>query len=192
MAHSFDEHRTQLAASLREPVTADLNAPFVRAFVRPLGLDRAATDAFVSAIDDLGRSDAPVQARDPLWAPVFRLVLRPAAFALQAIVARIDAPADRTLIELQRLRQRNEYRRERETERQRRKAERDAARLEKVQLAEAAREAEQRARQERIEASEREKRDLKAARERHKLQHQRAKRRAARMSQIRRRLGLGL
>lgn len=113
LARNFDEHRTMLAASLREPQTPDLNAAFVRAFVRPFGLDRSATDAFVSAMDDLGRSDAPPRARDPLWVPVFRLVLRPAAFMLQRIVAHVDAPADRTLIELKRLRQRIEYRHER-------------------------------------------------------------------------------
>ena len=192
MARSFDEHRTQLSASLREPVSADLNAAFVRAFVRPLGLDRSATDAFVSAMDDLGRSAAPGPARESLWAPVFRLLLRPAALAMHAIVTRVEDPADRMLIELQRLRRRNEYRRERETERQQRKAEREAARLEKVRLAEAARQEEQRARQERIEASEREKGALKAARERRKLQHQRVKRRAAMMGQIKRRLGLGM
>ena len=45
LARNFDEHRTQLAASLREPQTPDLNAAFVRAFVRPFGLDRSATDA---------------------------------------------------------------------------------------------------------------------------------------------------
>jgi hypothetical protein len=192
LARNFDEHRTLLAASLREPQTQDLNAAFVRAFVRPFGLDRSATDAFVSAMDDLGRSDAPPRARDPLWAPVFRLVLRPAAFMLERIVAWVDAPSDRTLIELKRLRQRTEYRRERETERQRRETAREAERSEKVRLAEVARQEAQRARQERIEASEREKRVFRAARERRKLQHQRGKRRAAVVGQIKRRLGLGL
>ena len=192
LARNFDEHRTMLAASLREPQTPDLNAAFVRAFVRPFGLDRSATDAFVSAMDDLGRSDAPPRARDPLWVPVFRLVLRPAAFMLQRIVAHVDAPADRTLIELKRLRQRIEYRHERETERQRREAAREAERSEKVRLAEVARQEAQRARQELIEASEREKRALRAARERRKLQHERGKRRAAVVGQIKRRLGLGL
>jgi hypothetical protein len=181
----------QLAASLREPVTADLNADFVRAFVRPLGLGHSATDAFIDAIDELGRSQAPAPARQPLWAPAVRLVLRPAASALQAVVARVDAPADRTLIELKRLRQRIEYRRERETERQRRDTEREAERTEKVRRADTARQEEQRARQERIAVSEREKRALKAARERHKRQHQRGKRRAVVMGQIKRRLGLG-
>ena len=192
MAHDFDEHRTQLAASLREPVTADLNTAFVRAFVRPFGLDRSATDAFVSAIDDLGRGDAPARERDPVWAPVLRLALRPAAFVLQRIVAHVDAPADRTLIELKRLRQRIEYRRERETERQRRNTERQSERAERVRRSEAARQEEQCARQERIAASEREKRALRAAREQRKSRHQRGKRRAAVMGQIKRRLGLGL
>ena len=192
LARDFDEHRVQLAASLREPASPDLNADFVRAFVRPLGLDRSATDAFIDAVDELGRSDAPAPARQPLWAPVVRLALRPAASVLQTVVASVDAPADRTLIELKRLRQRIEYRRERETERQRRDAEREAEHAEKVRRAETARQEEQRARQERIAASEREKRALKAARERRKRQHQRSKRRAVVMGQIKRRLGLRL
>jgi hypothetical protein len=191
LARGFDEHRVQLAASLREPVTADLNADFVRAFVRPLGLGHSATDAFIDAIDELGRSQAPAPARQPLWAPVVRLALRPAASVLQGVVARVDAPTDRTLIELKRLRQRIEYRREREAERQQRDAEREAERAEKVRRADTARQEEQRARQERIALSEREKRALKAARERHKRQHQRGKRRAVVMGQIKRRLGLG-
>ena len=192
LAHSFDEHRTQLAASLHGPIAADLNEAFVRAFVRPLGLDRSATDAFVSAIDDLGRSVAPGPAREPRWASVFRMGLRPVALATHALVARVTEPADRTLIELQRLRQRNEYRRERETERQQRQTEREAARLEKGRLSEAVRQEALQARQARIEASEHGKRALKAARERRMGQHQRAKRRAAVMRQIKRRLGFGL
>lgn len=192
LARDFDEHRAQLAASLREPIRTDLNAGFVRAFVRPLGLDRSATDAFIDAIDELGRSEAPAAARQPMWAPTVRLALRPAASVLQAVLARVDAPADRTLIELQRLRQRIEYRRGRETERQQRDAAREAERAEKVRRAEAARQEEQHALQERIAVSEREKRALKAARERRKRQHQRGKRRTVVMGQIKRRLGLGL
>ena len=191
VARSFDEHRTQLAASLREPVAADLNVPFVTAFVRPLGLDRAATDAFVGAIEDLGRAAAPEPVREPPWAPALRLMLSPAAMAMRAVVARVDNPGDRTVLELQRARRRDAYRREREVERQQRLAERETARLDKVRLAAEARREELQARQARIEASEREKLALKAARERRTQHHRRAKRRAAVMSQIKRRLGLG-
>ena len=191
VARSFDEHRTQLAASLREPAATDSNLPFVSAFVRPLGLDLAATDAFVEAVEDLGRAAAPDPAREPSWAPALRLALTPVAVAMRAVVARVDDPEDRTVMELQRARRRDAYRREREAERQQRLAEREAARLDKVRLAAEARQEEQRARQARIEASEREKSASKAARERRHLYHRRAKRRAAVMNQIKRRLGLG-
>lgn len=192
VARNFDEHRAQLAASLREQVGPQLNAAFVRAFVRPLGLERAATDIYVDAIAELGRSASPEPAHDSIWAPMFRMMLRPGALALHTYVAGLEEPADRTFIELQRLHRKREYRDARETERQQRDMERQAARAEKVRLAEAARQQQERERQERVDASEREKRELKAERERRKLQHQRSKRRAAVMTQIRRRLGLGL
>ncbi|MGH7553940.1 MAG: hypothetical protein ACREMQ_13035, partial [Longimicrobiales bacterium] len=189
LARTFGEHRAQLAASLREPVSADVNAGFVTAFVRPFGLDRPATDIFVAALVDLGRSPAPAPAREPLWAPALRLLLRPAALATHAAVARIENPVDRTLLELQRARRKDEYRRERDAERQRRATEREAAHQEKVRRADAARQAELNERRERIEASEREKRARKTARESEKRQRARAKRRAAVMAQIRRRIG---
>jgi hypothetical protein len=191
VARSFDEHRTQLAASLRESVAADLNTSFVAAFVRPLGLDRSATDAFVAAVEDIGRAAAPGPAHERLWAPALRLMLFPAAAAMRAVVARAEDPEDRTVLELQRARQRDAYRRERDGERQQRQAEREAARLEKLRLSAEARQEELRAREARIAASEREKLALKSARERRTLHHRRAKRRAAVMSLIKRRLGLG-
>ena len=191
LARSFVEHRTQLSASLHEPVAADVHTPFVAAFVRPLGLHLAATDAFVASVEDLGRAAAPDPLREPLWAPALRLVLRPAAVAMRSMVARVERPADKTLLELQRARRRDSYRREREAERQQRQAEREAARADKARLAVETREEAQRVRDARIEASEREKLAGKAARERRNLQHRRAKRRAAVMGQIRRRLGLG-
>jgi hypothetical protein len=188
LARSFDDHRGQLSASLREPAAASANAGFVGEFVRPFGLDRRATDIFVTALLDLGRAPAPAPARQPLAAAALRLLLRPLAFATHAAVARMT-PADRTLLELQRVRRKDEYRRERDAERQRRETERTAAHLEKVRRADAARQAERQARRVRIDASEREKQARKAAREGEKRQHSRAKRRAAMMAQIKRRLG---
>jgi hypothetical protein len=191
VARSFDEHRTQLAASLRNPVAADLHTSFVTAFVRPLGLDRDATDAFVAAVEDLGRAAAPGPAHERPWVPALRLMLFPAAVAMRALVARSANPEDRTLLELQRARQRDAYRRERDVERQQRLTEREAVRLDKVRLAEETRQEALRARQTRIAESEREKLALKSARELRTRHHRRAKRRAAVMSLIKRRLGLG-
>jgi hypothetical protein len=189
LARSFDEHRAQLVTSLREPIAENLHAGFVRAFVRPLGLDRAATGVFGEAVLDLGRSPAAAPARVPVWAPALRLLLRPLALAAHVTVGRIENPGDRTVLELQRARRRDEYRRQRDAERQRRAVEREAAHREKIEQVEARRQMELRARRERIEASEREKRARKTERVREKQQRSRAKRRAAMLAQIKRRIG---
>jgi hypothetical protein len=58
-AHSFDEHLAQLATAVTNP-SAEIR-PFVRTFVRPHGLDVAATPLFVEAVEELaGVTPAPV------------------------------------------------------------------------------------------------------------------------------------
>jgi hypothetical protein len=190
VAHDFDEHHRQLSGTLREPERLDRNAAFVRAFLRPAGLDRPATDVFVDAVEAFGRLPAPAPDRQPRWAPALRLALWPFALAASAAVAHGRA-GDRTFRDLQRARRQEEHRRAREAERQRHQAARDAARLKKLQLAEAARHEELRVRQARLDASDREKRERRAAKERTRQQRTRAKRRAAILSRIRRRLGFG-
>ena len=190
LARSFDEHRAQLSASLGEPARHDRNERFVTAFIRPRGSDRPATDAVVAALEDLGRMPAPAPAAGPIWAPALRVLLLPLARALEVVVARAENPADRTFAQLQLVRRRDEYRRVRDAEQQRRRSEREAAHLDKVRQVEAARQAELGARQQRIEAARREKDERKATRSRQKAQHQRAKRRAALMHEIKRRIGL--
>src|SRR5690606_31250378 len=54
VTRSFPERLAQLSAALAAPVGRDeQNVRFVRAFVRPDGLDVAATPAFVRAVEDL-------------------------------------------------------------------------------------------------------------------------------------------
>ena len=190
VAHDCDAHGLQLADSLREPERVDRNAAFVQAFIRPVGLDRPATDVFVDEVETFGRAPAPDPIRSPQWAPALRLLLWPFALATSVLVARGE-PGDRTLRELQRARRQEGHRLTREAEAQQRRAAREAARLDKAQRAEAARREERRARQGRLDASDREKRDRRRLKEREKLQRTRAKRRGAILSQIRRRLGLG-
>jgi hypothetical protein len=190
VAHDFDEHRAQLAAALREPDRPDRNATFVEAFIRPHGLDRAATDVFVDAVEELGRV-AATPARAPAWAPALRLALFPLALAVHSAIVGTAAPGDRTSVELQRARRKEEHRREREAEEQRLRAARDADRAEKAARAEAARQAALAAKQARLDASERHKRDVRTAKAREKLQRERAKRRAAFKSLVKRRLGFG-
>ena len=187
VARDLDEHRAQLAAALREPDRPDRNATFVEAFIRPHGLGRAATDVFVDAVEELGRAPA-VPARAPVWAPALRMALFPLALAAHSAIVGAAVPMDRTSVELQRARRKDEHRREREAQEQRLRAARDAERAEKASRAEAARQAALREKQARLEASERLKRDVNATRTREKLQRERAKRRAAFKSQIKRRL----
>ena len=82
-ARSLEDHHRQLAASVRrESNQPGSNGQFVREFVRPHGLDRAATPVFCDAVDDLLAAPVPDPERTPLrfivlrWAiyPVFQLL----------------------------------------------------------------------------------------------------------------------
>ncbi len=82
---SFDEHHEQLAASLTGSLTPSLPlspsplAPdFVRAFVRPHGLDRPATPVFCDAVDEVLHSPAPVAEPTPFRFVLLRWAIYPA------------------------------------------------------------------------------------------------------------------
>jgi hypothetical protein len=192
LARSFDEHRAQLSASLREGEEPDRNASFVREFIRPFGLERSATDILVEAVEDLGATPAPAPDRAPAWAPAARAAMLPFGFAAHLAVTRTASPTDRTLVELQQARRKHQRQQQREAEEQRRAA----ARVEKARQAAAAREAEQRARRERLDTAQRDKVErkaaMRAAKERAKETRVRAKRRANTVAQIKRRIGLGV
>ena len=188
VARTFDEHRAQLAASLRERPDPARHAVFVREFVRPHGLDRAATETFVQAVEAFGLTPAPRPAHAPVWAPAVRAALRPLAALARTGVLH---GGDRTSFELQRARQKAQHRQQREADEQRLKAQREAERREKTAAADAARTAAVRERQERIAASERQKQELKASRQREKRQQSRLKRRAELKALLKRRLGFG-
>src|SRR5262249_11516236 len=68
VTRTFPEHLSQLASVLEQPVRRDdRNARFVRAFVRPLGLEVVATPGFVSAIEQTGALE-PLPAAEPgIW-----------------------------------------------------------------------------------------------------------------------------
>jgi hypothetical protein len=73
VGNGFDEHLAQLASAFTAP--AGERKPFVRDFVRPLGLDRPATPVFVSAVEAMqGLRVEPLHV-DPL-APAWRWALR--------------------------------------------------------------------------------------------------------------------
>ena len=190
VARTFDEHRAQLAASLAEVPRQDRNERFVTAFIRPRGLDRSATDMFVEAVEELGRTARTVPARPPLWSPAARLALLPVAMATHAAVAASTSPTDRTFVELRQAWRKEQHRREREAKEQQRQAERDAQREEKLRRVEAARADEARRHQQLLETSAREKQSRKAVKMAEKRQRERLKRRAVLKQRIKEKLGL--
>jgi hypothetical protein len=65
---SFAEHVAQLASAVAQPVRRDeRNTRFVRAFVRPQGLDVAATPALVAAIEEMGTAFPLPAAKSAAW-----------------------------------------------------------------------------------------------------------------------------
>jgi hypothetical protein len=84
VGRTWDEHAAQLEASLRGEGDDGRNERFLRRFVRPLGLDRSATEQVAEAIEELGARPAPAPEREPSYAPVVR--------KLAARLARDDGP----------------------------------------------------------------------------------------------------
>src|SRR5581483_8917167 len=80
VARTFDEHAEQLAAALRGDGDDGRNERFLKRFVRPLGLDRSASEQVADEIEELGGSPAPPPERGPLLAPGVRGLLAPWAW----------------------------------------------------------------------------------------------------------------
>lgn len=78
VAHDFGEHFRQLEEALAAPQAA--LRPFVREFVRPHGLDVAATPMFVQSVEEMARAPKPAPAGD-LLRPAARWVVRRLAAA---------------------------------------------------------------------------------------------------------------
>ena len=81
VTRSLDEHLNQLAGALARPVERDeQNMRFIRAFVRPHGLDIAATPAFVAAVEELAAARPLPAWQPPIWhramQPMVRAVAR--------------------------------------------------------------------------------------------------------------------
>jgi hypothetical protein len=182
---TFEEHHDRLLDSLHHPADAP-GAGFVREFIRPAGLDVAATPVFADAIDSLLREPAPAPVRTPAAYALLRWAMYPAFRLLRAIYG-----AD--LI-------RDDWSRK-EREHQDRKAARDRARAERRQQAaaakagqlrqraeaRAARETAERAQQEERERAVAAKAGLKQAKVREKEARARQRRRAEVRAGLRRR-----
>jgi hypothetical protein len=81
-ANSLDDHARDLAAVLdgRDP-DPDRSARFVRTFVRPCGMNVAATEQFVDALERVAAQPAPQPVAVPAWAPLIHPLLWPFAQA---------------------------------------------------------------------------------------------------------------
>ena len=74
-----EEHLEQLEESVRGRARDDRNERFLRQFVRPRGLDVAATPLYVDALEDLAARPAPALDRGSALAPLVRLGMAPLA-----------------------------------------------------------------------------------------------------------------
>jgi len=82
VAHSLDEHQAQLASALANPeVVRAQTEQFVRAFLRPRGLDAACTPVLADAIERAA-SVRSVRRRPSIGSRVLRLIVAPLALVV--------------------------------------------------------------------------------------------------------------
>jgi hypothetical protein len=182
---TLEEHHAQLAASIERPVPQP-GAGFVQAFVRPRGLDVAATPVFCDAVEELLAQPAPAPAARPLRFVVLRWLMAPAFKALRTVYGSEVFRDDWSRKERERERRREAQMRAKEERRlaQERKVEVRAAR--RAGLA-AEREATLRAREAARLQAEADKAALKRSKQDAKAARQRQKRRAGLRAGLKRR-----
>ena len=84
VARDLDEHVTQLESAVQQTATNDERCRrFVEAFVRPHGVNNAATPRLVNALEELAAKHGAVSAGAPFWAPLVRGRLARRAAALE-------------------------------------------------------------------------------------------------------------
>jgi hypothetical protein len=109
VAASVAEHAAQLEAAVAGPTQGDRGRRFVEAFVRPFGIDQAATPRLVAALEAVGAKGACRRDDGPWWAPLLQPVLSRASLRLARTLKarkekgrrqeRIKAERDAELIE---------------------------------------------------------------------------------------------
>jgi hypothetical protein len=184
-ARTLDAHLEGLSGSLTGAAPSR-NRAFVESFVRPAGLDRAAAEVFVDSVEGLAHV-APSGADAPAWAPVVRPAIWPLALLTERALARAG---DRTSHELRRLRQKAQYREEKDAAERRLEEARDRQRREKAAEAARAQQARIDERERARAQAEREKGLLKREKAREKAHKERVKRRAVLKQRIKEKLGL--
>ena len=173
---TFEEHHERLVESLRHPVAAP-GAGFVREFIRPAGLDVAATPVFADAIESLLREPAPRPVRTPAAYTLLRWAMYPAFKLLRAVYGAELIRDDWSRKE----REHQQRRAARERAREERRQQADAAKAEQLRHraeVRAAREAAERAQQQERERAVAAKVSLKDAKARDKEARARQRRRA--------------
>jgi hypothetical protein len=91
VSRTLDDHARDLARVLDgHDADPELSARFVRAFVRPAGLDVRATDRFVEALETVAAQPAPEPLAVPPWAAVIRPLLWPFARAAARRARRVS------------------------------------------------------------------------------------------------------
>ena len=84
-AATLNEHVAQLAEAVhRQPARDEKSEAFIRAFVRPYGLDVPAAERFVDAIERQMAQPAPARVRRRLWQRGLTFLMRPVALAAAA------------------------------------------------------------------------------------------------------------
>jgi hypothetical protein len=85
IAGGLDEHVRQLSACLEDPQASRAEtARFVGSFIRPHGVERAATPIFADAVTDLAMSPPPAAERPSAWHALLRPIVL--AAALPAVI----------------------------------------------------------------------------------------------------------
>jgi hypothetical protein len=79
VGRTMEEHLDQLEESLRGRADDGRNERFLRTFVRPFGLDVAATPLYVESIEELAARPPPKPDRGPAAGPIVRQALAPLA-----------------------------------------------------------------------------------------------------------------
>ena len=92
VAEGFDEHLAQLAAALAGDVDHERMRRFVRAFVRPQGLDTPATPRVVATVEEACARPAPPAQAPSAWGGGLRVALAPLAFVLAVLHGRYSPP----------------------------------------------------------------------------------------------------
>ena len=193
-ARDFRTHHAQLLESVTHG--AD-NRRFVQAFIRPLGIDRPATETFADAVEALGREPRPARERASLPLVMLRVPFIPLAYAARLAFARSAAAIDKTSREIARERKRRRRERERlvkarrvQQAKRQLEAQRQQQKQATLQQRLAQRQEHQRERDRRVAESRRQKAERQKQRVRAQQSRQRRKRRDAIRQRIMQKLGL--